>query len=94
MNGGEIVHYNFNEGKFTSQWTESSELNAPTIFYIPDIKNLDQEGISIEPEAKSISIEPIENSGAGYLVVPAMGNDGDRAITFTISKIDSASVSN
>lgn len=78
--------YDFDGGKFQASWTEESQLEAPTMIYVPDTKNLDQERIQISPEVDEIIIEQIEHSNAGHLIIPASGNGVTRKVSFTIEK--------
>lgn len=78
--------YNYEAGEFASKWIESEENVASTVIYIPNINNLEKQSISITPEVENFTIEEIENSNAGHLLIPVNGNNEERALTFTIRK--------
>lgn len=85
--------YDFESGNFTCAWKESEDILAPTIIYIPDLENLQREKINISPSAESIELENIENSQAGYLIIPTSGEPIEREITFTIERDKNEQVS-
>lgn len=78
--------YNYEAGEFTSKWIENENSSAPTLIYIPDLENLDKDQISIHPKGKDYIINQIENSKAGYLVVPVTGENSKREINFSMRK--------
>ncbi len=79
-------NYDFDQGEFTCEWIEKSNLPAPTVIYIPNVENLNKDDLVISPEAESIIIENIENSGAGYIKIPTTGKAVQRSIKFRINK--------
>ncbi len=85
--------YMYEEGDFNCQWTETPDISAPSIIYIPDLEKLNKEEINIVPEAESIEIVAIENSSAGHLVIPPTGKNTERAVSFKINKIEEEVIS-
>lgn len=78
--------YSYDQGDFRCQWTETADITAPTIIYIPDLEKLNKEDIVITPEAESIEIVAINQSEAGHLIIPTTGNSVERVVTFIINK--------
>ena len=93
--GGVLNNYGFNNetGLFTCTWEESPGVQAPTVIYIPDLENLERESISLNPERSSTVIQSIENSKAGYIIIPVTGKSISRTIGFKINNnLDSFSI--
>ena len=79
---GKLKAYNYDmeSGVFDCQWTESAEISAPTIIFIPNIEILNRELIGITPGAESIELLKNENAPSGYLIIPASGESVDRMV--------------
>jgi endoglycosylceramidase len=77
--------YDMETGQFTCKWKENENMLAPTIIYVPDMERLQREKINISPSAESIELDNIENSKAGYLILPTSGAAIERELIFTIS---------
>ncbi len=80
----ESYNYDFESGQFECQWLESGSIKSPTVIYVPDLERLSKEGLKIIPEANKIDILNIEGSTAGYLIIPSLGRDANRSVSFTI----------
>lgn len=76
---GELKSYrnDFQNEKFTMEWEESKTETAPTVVFIPHLSKLKPD------ETEGFSIEKIKGSDAGYLVIPATGNGGERTLELT-----------
>ena len=68
---------NFETANFTMEWEESKEQNSATVIYIPQLSKLNTD------EIKGFSIEKIENSEAGFLLIQADGNGSKRSLTLS-----------
>ena len=67
-------HNDFEAKGFTMEWEESATDNTATVIYMPHLSKLKND------EIKSFSIEKINNSDAGYLIIPATGNGRTRTL--------------
>jgi endoglycosylceramidase len=95
--GGSLDNYGYDRetGLFTCSWEESPDVKAPTVIYLPDVESLVRESISLNPERSSTVIQPLKNSGAGYLIIPVTGKKLNRTIEFRIARNqDSISIVN
>jgi endoglycosylceramidase len=92
---GNLVSYSYDpsSGKFTCTWTESPEVKAPTVIYIPRLDWLDKETISLIPEGENAIIEPGENGTQGYVLVPPSGGNDTRTLQFTLTNRNDTSIS-
>jgi len=55
--------------------------------------DLQKELITITPEVESIEIENIDQSKAGYLIIPSSGESIDRSLEVTIKKSENEVIS-
>ena len=85
--------FDYDNGKFACTWDNNSSIAAPTRVYISDLEKLERDDISLTPDVERISIEPIENSSAGYLLIPSAGGDALRTLTFTMAKSNEEPIS-
>ena len=72
-------HNDFEEGTFVMEWEESKTENAATVIYMPHLSKLKND------EIKGFSIEKIEGSDAGYLIIPSNGRDEKRILTLNFN---------
>ena len=77
--------YDYESGVFSCSWVEDPEVRSPTIIYIPDIENLENNQITISPEVESLEIENIENAPSGYLIISTSGEHKARKLELTIN---------
>ena len=87
---GELVEYayDYDTGKFSCIWTKKNRIQAPTIIYLSDIENLQKDLITVTPEVESIEIENINNSPAGYLIIPSSDVDGVKSLELILKSMD------
>ena len=92
---GSLCSYEFDfvESTLNCRWKEDEDLTAPTVIYIPDMENLQKELITITPEAESIEIENIDQSKAGYLIIPPSGESMERQLMLSMKKIENEVIS-
>ena len=76
--------YSYEDGAFSIEWTENESVSAPTIVYIPNMEKLKKQEISITPEGRDFDFENIENSTAGYLIIPSTGENQSRSLSMGI----------
>ena len=76
--------YDFESGTFNSTWQEKELVTAPTRIYVSDITNLNNHSIKLTPKLKGVTIEKIELSKAGHLVIPSDGKNVERKLSFTL----------
>jgi endoglycosylceramidase len=83
---GILLKYSFNHrtGLFSCSWKELSDINAPTIIFIPDLDSLIKDSINLVPERSKFELQTIENSKAGYLVIPVSGDSNNRSVEFRL----------
>lgn len=79
---GELISYGAVDpaGQFHCEWKEFSEIKEPTLIYLPDVNHISLSEIK-DSAGKNSEIE-IKKSGAqaGWLVVPASGEEGVRRL--------------
>jgi endoglycosylceramidase len=92
---GSLRSYEFDYDKSTliCSWKEDEHITSPTVIYIPDMDNLQKELIAITPEAESIEIEYIDESKAGYLIIPPSGELLERKLELTMKNPDNEVIS-
>lgn len=76
--------YNFKTGDFTCVWNEIEEIDAPTVIYVPNLRNLSENEISMTPAAEQIIFEYCDDANAGRLLISPMGKKGKRTLSFNI----------
>jgi endoglycosylceramidase len=83
---GELVSYDydFETGDFTCVWNEKEISNAPTVIYVPNLRNLSENDISMTPPAEQIIFEYCKDSNAGKLFISPIGKGGKRTLEFKI----------
>ncbi|MGQ7869258.1 cellulase family glycosylhydrolase [Sunxiuqinia sp. sy24] len=61
---GELLSYQYDHetAQFKMEWLENEKINSPTMVYVPSLSEL--------KEASSYKIEKINNSDAGWVVIP------------------------
>lgn len=76
---GELLSYhnNFEAKTFSMEWKEVKADNSPTVVYIPHLSKLNKE------EVKDFKVKEIEDSDAGYLIIPAIEEGGKRHLNLT-----------
>jgi endoglycosylceramidase len=83
---GQLVEYdyNFETGEFTCTWTEDENITAPTIIYVPNLRNLSENDVVTSPQAEQIVFEYCDASSSGKLFVSPPGKNGTRKLEFKI----------
>lgn len=76
--------YNFNTGKFNCVWNENENSKKPTEIYVPNLRILSENEISVNPLAEQIVFEYFDNSNAGKLIVSPLGEKVTRNISFNV----------
>lgn len=79
-------HYNIESGVFTCLWNEKAHIKAPTMIYLPNINLISQKNTGFKPATDGYSIKPINESSAGYMMIPSLGKEQQREISFIIKK--------
>ena len=85
---GVLENYSFDYelGTFNCTWHEDEAITAPTRIYVSDISKLNKDTLQLTPEIEGVSIEEMEHSKAGHLVISASGKKLERTLTFTLIK--------
>ncbi|MFN8205961.1 MAG: cellulase family glycosylhydrolase [Bacteroidales bacterium] len=91
---GKLVAWSYEpaSGKFTCTWTESPEVKAPTVIYLPMLEWLDKESISLVPEGENAIVEPAAKGPHGFIQVPSSGGSETRTLQFTLGKKNDPSI--
>lgn len=78
---GKLISYrnDFENGSFSMAWEESNTDNAATVVYIPELSKLKDDEIA------AYTIEKIENSDAGYLLISASENESNRELKLSLN---------
>lgn len=69
--------YDFDTGKFTMSWEEDTQIQSPTMIYLPRLSAVSDE-IRISPESEKLEKVQMKNCEAGWLVIPPTGKGGLR----------------
>jgi endoglycosylceramidase len=78
--------YNNESGRFMCSWEESQSVKEPTVIYVPDLEQIEKESLTLTPENKTCLIHMINNSKAGYLIIPVTGESLNRTIQFKLKE--------
>lgn len=83
---GELLEYqnNFEKNIMEVRWQEDKSNKAPTVIYIPKLSILDQENLDASINYK---IMRISKSDAGWLIIPALGQNKDRELTVSFNRL-------
>ena len=83
---GDLVmyDYNFKSGEFECVWNELENKDAPTIIYVPNLRNLSQHDIVMSPPAEQIVFDYCDHSNAGRLIIYPTGSNLKRELKFKI----------
>lgn len=73
-------NYDFDSGEFNMKWKEDAAIKSPTMIYLPRLSGLN-DNILIRPESKKLETKQINESDAGWLLIPPTGKGGTREIT-------------
>ncbi len=80
----ESYNYNFQTREFTCSWEEICQTNAPTVIYIPNLRNLSEDEIDITPKAAKFEVDFYKASDSGRLIIAPMGKNIKRKLSFTL----------
>ncbi|WP_062105948.1 cellulase family glycosylhydrolase [Bacillus niameyensis] len=69
---GTLLQYRHEDaiGTYQMKWEETSVIGAPTLIYLPDIRNFKEKDISLSPEGSSYVLRKMDDSDGGYLEIP------------------------
>lgn len=78
---GKLLQYRYEHEpqSFQMKWDETNETDAPTIIYLPDIKRISDDMVTLVPAGSSYTMHPLAGSHAGFLEIPAV-TDGMRSL--------------
>lgn len=78
---GKLKQYRYEHalGSFSMRWEEAGESEAPTIIYLPDIRHVAPGTVTLQPEGERYTVQPIEGSSAGYMLIPPVQR-GNRSL--------------
>lgn len=78
---GALKQYRYEHalGSFSMRWEEAGESKAATIIYLPAIRHVASGTVTLEPEGEGYTIQPIEGSPAGYMIIPPV-RQGNRSL--------------
>lgn len=82
---GRLFSYSNNRetSTFTCIWEEDQSIEAPTQIYIPDMFHI--ESITLTPESQRITLFELENTNAGFIIIPNGGVSASREIRVEFS---------
>lgn len=79
INGRIIAYKNdFEKSQFSIEWAEGTNNDAPSIIYLPELSRLNKD------EIKGFEIHKINNSDAGYLIIPVSKENRRRILTLNL----------
>ncbi len=76
--------YDFETGQFTCHWEESADTKAPTVIYVPNLKELSPNDIVMSPQAEQIVFHYCDSGRAGKLLISPLGEALKRNISFSL----------
>ena len=78
---GRLLQYRYEHslGSYQMKWDETNESDAPTIIYLPDIRKITANNITLDPTDSSYTIYPMEGSYAGIMEISPI-TDGVRSL--------------
>ncbi|HSO85409.1 MAG TPA: cellulase family glycosylhydrolase [Draconibacterium sp.] len=83
---GQLISYDydFNTGAFTCEWEETENMDEPTVVYVPNLRNLEEKEITINPQGGKVEFEYFENSNAGEIYISSTGKNTKRRLNFSL----------
>jgi len=83
---GELVSYDFNfeTGDFNCVWNETIKSTEPTVIYVPNLRNLLENDVNLNPAAEQIVFEYFDKSNAGKLFIAPSGKNTQRTLNFKL----------
>jgi endoglycosylceramidase len=83
---GELVSYDFNfeTGDFTCIWNETTKNTEPTVIYVPNLRNLSENDVNLNPAAEQIVFEYFDKSNAGKLFIAPTGKNAQKTLNFKL----------
>jgi endoglycosylceramidase len=83
---GNLIAYNydFEQGEFTCSWDERGTGKAPTVIYVPNLKDLSQDDIVMRPAAEQITFEYCETGRGGKLIISPVSEPIKRELSFSL----------
>ncbi|WP_345007571.1 cellulase family glycosylhydrolase [Snuella lapsa] len=82
----ESYSFDYDTGVFSCTWQERETITASTRIYVSDLSKLNKDAMQLNPNSKGVSIEKLEHSKAGHLVIPPSGKDAKRKLSFLLTK--------
>ncbi len=86
-------NYNFETGDFSCVWQENENNGEPTVIYVPNLRNLSENLISLNPPADQIIFEYCDKSNAGRLYISSAGENQERKLSFNILPVKEKEIS-
>ena len=93
MKDGTIYHgklieydYDFESEEFTCIWEESGNSKAPTVIYVPNLKELSQNDIVMSPPAEQIVFEYCDTGHSGKLFISPVKETLKRKLSFSLKE--------
>ena len=83
---GDLIEYDydFENEEFTCVWEESGSSKAPTVIYVPNLKELSQNDIVMSPAAEQIVFEYCDTGQGGKLFISPAGEPLKRKLSFSL----------
>jgi len=79
---GSLISYNYDRmtGVFECSWQEDPEISGPTRLFIPNLDQISETKILLDPESDNIILESIPSSNAGYILINPSGQSLNRKV--------------
>jgi len=83
---GDLIEYDydFESGEFTCLWDESDDSKAPTVIYVPNLKELSPHDIVMSPPAEQIVFDYCDSGPGGKLLISPVGESLPRKLSFSL----------
>ena len=80
---GEIIKYSYDwENEiFTCEWEENSSMDVPSLFYLPDVSQLEEENINLNPGGYGFEIKTLDIGASARLNIQPLKENIIRKLT-------------
>ncbi|MEK3889988.1 glycoside hydrolase family 5 protein [Bacillus sp. FSL K6-3431] len=84
---GRLLQYRYEHSlkSYHMKWDETNDSDVPTIVYLPDIRKITDDSVTLDPDDSLYTIHPIEDSYAGLMEIPPI-TDGIRSLVIVGAK--------
>jgi endoglycosylceramidase len=78
--------YDFESGAFSCSWEENMGVKAPTVIYVPNLKELSEQDVLMTPPAEQIVFEYCDTGKSGKLIISPQKEGQKRQLSFSMKE--------